>query len=196
MIHIDKIIILAVLVFTGCSSSKMQIEDKQQLLISNETSQITITSKRVEKKSINLSALYVDQYTFNTADGSCLAFDDVQTSDGYTFTFSDEQTIKRIFDAADVQKGDSFGALTFYRLVLRDKEKSYLNVLAMMDTMYSIKLFYGFDDSTYVMFKQSLEKDAAAIEYSVGTDERHDACVQNSWQESLVIIDPLVRVDD
>ena len=196
MIHVYKIIILAVLIFTGCSSSKMQIEAKKQLLISNEKSQIIITSKHIQKKSINLSSLYVDQYIFNTAEGSCLVFDDVQTADGHTFTFNDEQTIKRIFNAAVVQKDDSFGALTFYRLILRDKKRSRLNVLVMMDTMYSIKLFYGFDNSAYAMFKQGLEQDTAVLEYSVGTDESHDACVQNSWPESLVIIDSLVRVDD
>ena len=34
-------------------------------------------------------------------------FEDVQTADGYTFTFNDRQTIRRIFDAADVQKDES-----------------------------------------------------------------------------------------
>lgn len=198
MIRIYKIMIVtvAVLIFTGCSNSKMQIEARKQLLISNEKSQITITSKRVDKQSINLSSLYVDQYIFNATEGSCLVFEDVQTADGHTFTFNDKQTIKRIFDAADVQKDDSFGKLTFYRLVLRDKKRSRLNVLVMMDTMYAIKLFYGFDDSAYAMFKQGLEQGTAVLEYSVGIDERHDTCVQNSWPESLVIIDSLVRVDD
>ncbi len=190
------IMTLIALVSTGCSNSKMQIEAQQQLLISNEKSQIRITGKGLQKRSINLSALYVDQHTFSADDSSCLVFEDVQIADGYTFTFNDKQTIRRIFDADDVQKDESFGALTFYRLVLRDKKRSRLNVLVIMDTMYAIKLFYGFDDSVYMMFKQGLKQDNAVLEYMVDTSENHGACVQNSWPDSLVIIDPLVRVDD
>ena len=187
---------LIALISTGCSNSTMKIEAKKQLLISNENSQMKITSKRIQKKSINLSALYVDQYTFSADDSSCLVFEDVKIADGYTFTFNDRQTIRRIFDTADVQKDESVGALTFYRLILRDKNRSRLNVLVMMDTMYDIKLFYGFDDSVYKMFKQGLKQDKTVLEYMVGTSENHGSCVQNSWPESLVIIDSLVRVDD
>ena len=198
MMHIHKIMImtLVILIFTGCSNSKMQIEAKKQLLIANEKSQISVTSKRMKQRHINLSALYVEQYVFNSTEGSCLVFDDVKTADGYTFTFNDKQTIKRIFDAVDVAKGDSYGQLTFYRLVLRDKKRSRLNVLVMMETMYSIKLFYGFDESVYTMFKEGLEQGTALLTYSVGSGKSHDTCLQNSWPESLVIIDPVVRVDD
>lgn len=189
-------ITLVVLMTTGCSNSMIQLDEKKQVLISNDKSQIIVTSKNIKKSSINLSSIYVDQYILSSKEGSCLVYEDVKTADGYFFTFNDKQTIRRIFDAADVQNDGSFGKITFYRLVLRDKRRSRLNVLVLMDSMSSIKLFYGFDDSVYKMFKQGMEGSDNVLEYVVGSDDKHISCLKNRWPESLVIVDSLVSLDD
>ena len=112
------------------------------------------------------------------------------------FASNDYQTIKRIFDATDVQKDETIGSLTFYQVILRDKKSTRLNVLVMMETMYSVKLLYGFDNSAYNMFKRDLAADAKILQYSVTTGELEGKCIQNRWPDNIVITDPLVRVDD
>ena len=187
---------LTVLIFTGCSNSMMQIEENQQLVILNEKSTIKVTSKRIEKRSINLSSLYVDQYTLNAEEGSCLVYEEVETADGYSFAFNDKHTIKSIFDTVHVDAESSFGKLTFYRLRLRDEARTQLTVLVLMDSMQSIKLLYGFDERVYKMFREGLKQDAAVIEYVVGTSSDHTPCFQNSWLDTLVVVNSLVQLDE
>ena len=187
---------LTVLIFTGCSNSMMQIEENQQLVILNEKSTIKVTSKRTDKRSINLSSLYVDQYTLKADEGSCLVYEEVETADGYSFAFNDKHTIKSIFDTVHVDAESSFGKLTFYRLRLRDEARTQLTVLVLMDSMQSIKLLYGFDESVYKMFRQGLKQDAAVIEYAVGSSSDHTPCFQNSWSDTLVVVNSLVQLDE
>ena len=196
LIYKTIIMALTVLIFTGCSNSMMQIEEKKQLVILNEKSTIKVTGKNIQKRSLNLSSLYVDQYTLKAEDGSCLVYEEVQTADGYSFAFNDKQTIKSIFDTVHVDAESSFGKLTFYRLQLRDKERSQLTVLVLMDSMQSIKLLYGFDESVYRMFKQGLTQDNAVVEYVVGSSTNHTPCFQNRWSDSLVVVNSLVQLDE
>ncbi len=182
------------LLFLGaCSNSSIGMKKSSQLLISNDETMINVKIPIVEKRRINLSALYIDQNILAVDNERCLVYEDINTAAGYRFDHAYKHSIELIFNAYRVNERKRYGNLTLYRLTLRDENRTELNLLALTASKKSLKLLYGFDDEESVVLEKSLDQNNTVLYYafSSSTDKR-EHCIKSDWQPKLQIIDNLV----
>lgn len=169
------------------------MKKNSQLLISNDQTMINVKTPIVEKRRINLSALYIDQNILAVDEERCLVYEDIKPAAGYRFNHAYKRSIELIFNAYRVNERKRYGNLTLYRLILRDENRTELNLLALTASKKSLKLLYGFDDGESVVLEKSLDQNNTVLHYelSSSTDKR-DHCIKSDWQPKLQIIDNLV----
>ena len=181
------------LLSVSCSYSNMLLDDERQLVISNDESKIKLTTKRVERERINLGKVYVDQMVLAADDERCIVYEDIRTANGYRFNYSYKRSIDLIFNAYRVDTIKRYGDLTLYRLTLRDKERSTLNLLALTASKQSLKLVYGFDDERRTKIEKDLEHNSTVIYSDLSfKSARRDHCIKSLWQPRLLILDNLI----
>ena len=177
----------------GCANSSIKMPESNQLLISNEKTTIDVTTPVVETTIRNMSSIYIDQSIIAVDEKSCIVYEDIRTAGGYKFNYSYKRSIDLIFNAYSVEEGKSYGNLTLYRLTLRDKAKTAVNLLALTASKRSLKLVYGFDDKAVATIEESLEQNNTVIKYTLSTTtERRDHCIKSNWEPKLLILDNLV----
>jgi len=178
---------------TGCSNSTMQLHDEKQLIITNETTTIEVTSIEFQSKRINMSSLYIDQYILSTLKDECIVYEDIRVATGYRFNYAYKRSIDLIFNAYSVETVNTYGNLTLYRVTLRDKERSVVNLLALTSSKKSLKLVYGFSNIGAKHLQASLEQNSTVVKYVLKhIVEPHETCIKTQWVPKLLILDNLV----
>lgn len=186
--------ISALLMVTGCSSSRLHLQDDKQLVISNDQTTIEVKTPFKESSTINMYPILIDQHIISVDENDCIVYEDIRAVPGYRFNYAYKRSIDLIFNAYSVEELKRYGNLTLYRVTLRDKEKTVLNLLALTASKQSLKLVYGFNEKALRMLEKSLGKESGAVltyEMSMNT-ERRDHCIQSDWQQKLLIMDNLV----
>ena len=179
--------------FAGCSNSAMTMEKNNRLFITNGDTVIEVNSPLNEKKSINMGTLYIDQYIVGGNEENCVVYEDIRTANGYRFNYAYQRSIDLIFNAYAVKKEKSYGDLTFYRLTLRDENRSPLNLMALTSSKKSLKLLYGLDDNEVAMMQKRLEQNNTVLTLDLSeTMQKRDHCIKSRWQPKLLIMDTLV----
>ncbi|MDA3947128.1 MAG: hypothetical protein PF439_10675 [Helicobacteraceae bacterium] len=192
-VFINFFYITALLMVTGCSSSRLQMHDDNQLIISNDQTTIEVTTPYMESYKINMSPVVIDQHIISVEESRCIVYEEIRTIPGYRFNYTYKRSIDLIFDAYSVEELKRYGNLTLYRVTLRDEKRTVLNLLALTASKQSLKFVYGFDDKALTMLKESLGKGNASLKYALSMDtSRRDHCVQSKWQPKLLIMDNLV----
>ena len=177
----------------GCSNSTITLHDEKQLIITNESTRIEVTSTEVQSKRINMSALYLDQYILSVEKDECIVYEDIRTATGYHFNYAYKRSIDLIFNAYSVEVLKTYGNLTLYRITLRDAGKSVINLLALTSSKKSLKLIYGFSDAGAQHLQESLEQNSTVVKYELkNTSKPHDRCIKTQWVPKLLILDNLV----
>jgi len=178
---------------TGCSNSAIHLHDDKQLIITNETAAIEVTSASVQSKRINMSSLYVDQYVLSVEKDECIVYEDIRTAAGYRFNYAYKRSIDLIFNAYNVEVLKRYGNLTLYRVTLRDEVKSIVNLLALTSSKKSLKLIYGFSDTGTQHIQDSLEQNSTVVKYELKSVLKpHERCIKTQWVPKLLIMDNLV----
>ena len=178
---------------TGCSNSAIHLQDDKQLVITNETTTIEVTSAAVKSKRINMSSLYIDQSILSVEKDECIVYEDIRTVAAYRFNYTYKRSIDLIFDAYSVETLKSYGNLTLYRVTLRDEVKSVVNLLALTSSKKSLKLIYGFSDAGAQQIQESLEQNSTVVKYELKSVLKpHDGCIKTQWVPKLLILDNLV----
>ena len=163
------------------------------LIISNDKTTIEVTTPIIETTRINMSSVYIDQNIIAVDDNRCIVYEDIRTAGGYRFNYAYKRSIDLIFNAYSVEVRKRYGNLTLYRVTLRDKDRSALNLLALTASKKSLKLVYGFDDKAVTALQESLDQNNTVVKYELSTTtERRDHCVKSNWQPTLLILDNLV----
>lgn len=177
----------------GCAGSRVQMQDDNQLVISNEQTTIEVKAPYMESYTINMSPLLIDQHILSVHESHCIVYEDIRAIPGYRFNYAYKRSIDLIFDAYSVEELKRYGNLTLYRVTLRDEKKTVINLLALTASKQSLKLVYGFNDKALHMLEKSLGEEKAALNYTLSMDtSRRDHCVQSKWQPKLLIMDNLV----
>jgi hypothetical protein len=185
--------VLLLFLFAGCSNSAMTMDKKERLFIANDETVIEVKTALFEKESINLGPLYIDQYIVGANEENCVVYEDIRSANGYRFNYAYQRSIDLIFNAYAVKEQKSYGNLTFYRLTLRDRNRSQLNLLALTSSKKSLKLLYGLDDEEVAMLQKRLEQNNTAVTLGLSAATQKSAhCIKNRWQPKLLIIDTLV----
>ena len=178
---------------TGCSNSTLGLHKDNQLVITNEATSIEVTSKVIVSKQINLRPLYIDQHILSVDEDECIVYEDIQTAAGYRFSYAYKRSIDLIFNAYRVDALKTYGNLTLYRVVLRDDDKSVLNLLALTASKKSLKLVYGFSDVGAQHIQDALEHNSTVVKYVLtSTAQPHEGCIKTQWTPKLFILDNLV----
>lgn len=184
---------ITLLIVSGCSNSTIQMRDDNQLIISNDKTTVEVRTPAIETTRINMSSVYVDQNIIAVNEDSCIVYEDIRTAGGYRFNYAYKRSIDLIFNAYKVEECKRYGNLTLYRVTLRDKDRSALNLLALTASKKSLKLVYGFDDKALTALEDSLDQNNIVIKYELSTStERRDHCIKSNWQPKLLIMDNLV----
>ncbi len=169
------------------------MSESDLLIISNDKSTIEVTTPIIETTRINMSSLHIDQNIIAVDKNRCIVYEDIRTAGGYRFNYAYKRSIDLIFNAYSVKEVKSYGNLTLYQLILRDEEKTPVNLLALTASKKSLRLIYGFDDKAVTAIEESLEQNNAVIKYVLSTTtERRDHCIKSNWQPKLLILDNLV----
>ncbi|WP_345974011.1 hypothetical protein [Sulfurimonas sp. HSL3-7] len=192
--------IFRAVLFTGllsflvaCSNSSIGMPKSGQLLISNDQTMINVKTPIVEKRRINLSALYIDQNILAVDEARCLVYEDITTAAGYRFNHAYKRSIDLIFNAYDVKERKRYGNLTLYRLTLRDENRTKLNLLALTASKKSLKLLYGFNDEESAVLEKSLDQNNTVLHYELSNStNKRDHCIKSIWKPKIQIIDNLV----
>ncbi len=167
--------------------------ERDLLIITNNKTSINVTTPLVETKRINMSRLYIDQSIIAADDAHYIVYEEIHTAGGYRFNHAYKRSIDLIFNAYSVEERKRYGNLTIYRLVLRDQEKSTLNLLALTASKRSLKFIYGFYEKAVKAIQESLEQNSTVVNYALSiTTERRDHCIKSNWQPKLLILDNLV----
>ena len=103
-----------------------------------------------------MSSLYIDQNIIAVDENHCIVYEDIRTASGYRFNYAYKRSLDLIFNAYSVEEGKSYGDLTFYRMMLRDKNSTVINLLALTASKKSLKLVYGFDNSAVDALEENL----------------------------------------
>jgi len=184
---------ITLLIVSGCSNSTIQMRDDNQLIISNDKTTVEVRTPVIETTRINMSSVYIDQNIIAVDDNRCIVYEDIRTAGGYRFNYAYKRSIDLIFNAYSVEVRKRYGNLTLYRVTLRDKDRSALNLLALTASKKSLKLVYGFDDKVLTALEDSLDQNNTVIKYELSTTtERRDHCIKSNWQPKLLIMDNLV----
>ena len=184
---------ITLLIVSGCSNSTIQMRDDNQLIIFNDKTTVEVRTPVIETTRINMSSVYVDQNIIAVDDNRCIVYEDIRTAGGYWFNYAYKRSIDLIFNAYSVEERKRYGNLTLYRVTLRDKDRSALNLLALTASKKSLKLVYGFDDKALTALEDSLDQNNTVIKYELSrTTERRDHCIKSNWQPKLLIMDNLV----
>ncbi len=184
---------LALIIVSGCSNSSIKIREDSELVISNNDTSIEVKTPVLERTTITMSPIYIDQNIIGVDDINCIVYEDIRTAPYYRFNYAYKRSIDLIFDAYSVEEGKGYGNLTLYRVTLRDKERSVINLLALTASKKSLKLIYGFDDKGVTAIQESLEHNNTVVKYALHTTtDRRDHCIKSSWQPKLLIMDNLV----
>ena len=122
---------------------------------------------------------------------NCIVYKTINTFGGYRFNNTYTRTIDIIFDAYNVEEGNSYGNLVFYRLTLKDR--STLNLLALTGSKKVLKIIYGFHDSVLADLEGHFEHKSRPVDYKLSTTtERRDHCIKSNWQPEILIMDNVV----
>ncbi len=192
-LFIPFIMTVSVFFSFGCANSSIKMPESDLLIISNDKSTIEVTTPIVETTRINMSSLHIDQNIIAVDKNRCIVYEDIRTAGGYRFNYAYKRSIDLIFNAYSVKEIKSYGNLTLYQLILRDEEKTPVNLLALTTSKKSLRLIYGFDDKAVTAIEESLEQNNAVIKYVLSTTtERRDHCIKSNWQPKLLILDNLV----
>lgn len=177
----------------GCSNSSIKMPENNQLIISNDKTTIKVTTPIIETTRKNMSSVYIDQNIIAVDENRCIVYEDIRTAGGYKFNYAYKRSIDLIFNAYSVEEGKSYGNLTLYRVTLRDKDKTAVNLLALTASKKSLKLVYGFDDKAVTAIEEGLDQNNTVVKYNLlTTTERRDHCIKSNWQPKLLIMDDLV----
>ncbi len=90
-----------------------------------------------------MGSVYVDQHIIAADEDQCIIYENIRTPGAYEFNFSYQRSIELIFNAYRVEKLKSYGNLTLYRVTLREKEQTTINLLALTASKKSLKLCMG-----------------------------------------------------
>ncbi len=134
---------IVLLVVSGCANSKIQIHNDNQLIISNANTTIQVKTPPLDTHKINMGSVYVDQHIIAADEDQCIIYENIRTPGAYEFNFSYQRSIELIFNAYRVEKLKSYGNLTLYRVTLREKEQTTINLLALTASKKSLKLCMG-----------------------------------------------------
>jgi len=185
---------LSLFFILGCTQSSIKMPERNVLLISNDQTQIRVHTSIAEKRQKNLYPVYVEQKIVGVDARHCVVYEDIRLANGYRFNYAYRHSIDLIFNAYSVEPIKRFGDLTLYRVKLRDKDKSLINVLAQTSSKRSLKLLYGLDESEVQLLLKDLDQNSIKVDYTlVTTSKARDHCIQTSWQPKLLILDGLLR---
>jgi len=192
-IHKYAISVLLFFLFAGCSNSAMTMEKNNRLVIADGDTVIEVKTALDEKESINLGTLYIDRYIVAADEENCVVYEDIRTANGYRFNYGFQRSIDLIFDAYAVKKEKSYGDLTFYRLTLRDRNRSPLNLLALTSSKKSLKLLYGLDDNEVATLQKRFDHNSSAATPDLSSEtQKRVHCFKSRWQPKLLIVDTLI----
>ena len=192
-LFISFITSVSVFITLGCTNSSIKVLENNQLIISNDKTTIKVTTPIVETTHKNMSSVYIDQNIIVADENRCIVYEDIRTAGGYRFNYAYKRSIDLIFNAYSVEERKRYGNLTLYRVTLRDKDRSVLNLLALTASKKSLKLVYGFDNKAVTALEDNLDQNNTVIKYELSTStERRDHCLKSNWQPKLLIMDNLV----
>lgn len=188
--------VIAIFCLSGCSNSSIKMPTQNQLLITNDKTEIEVTAPFVETKNLNMGSIYIDQNIIAVDDENCIVYEDIRTAGNYRFNYGYKQSIDLIFNAYSVEEGKHYGNLTLYRVTLRDEQKSVINLLALTASKKSLKLIYGFDDKALSTIEKDLSQNNTVIKYTLRKDSgKKDQCIKSNWQPKLLIMDNLIGTE-
>ncbi len=188
------LIFLSFFILAGCSTSSLQLNKGEELVLNYGSDNVVLTNEIVTKDFLNFKDLFVTIYTIKDNKQRVLFYEEAQTALDFEFNFGGLYTVMYIFDDAkeyhEVYKKNNL------RLVqLKLKDSSYLNVMIHAGDIQLYSYVYGFSNKEFMELAQTLVK---KDDTKLGTLTHEGIVFDNSskplsnWNDTVVFFAPLI----
>ena len=182
--------IIALWIFTGCSSSDIHYNG-QQVTLKVDKTLLQIEGKAIGKRRQNFSSLYLSQEIIRTGEGSLIVYENAQTDTSYEFQFTPRQIVTIVFDAVNSREVYATSKIQVLQLLLQNG--GVLNLIVQQNETQQIKFLYGMSAKQLDHLLAALQAHVNYTPYrKVITLHTPHHAIESRWNDWKVHFIPLV----
>lgn len=186
--------LLVIFSFSGCFTSSLGLNQKKELVLKYDTSEMLLSSTIVNSELLNFKDLYISRYKLQDKNGRTLFYEVAKTDMKFEFNYGGLYTVMYVFDNS--QKYESvYEKNNLYLAQIELKDASYLNVIIQTSNSQTYTFAYGFSNIEFLKITNSLmQKESLQIK-----ELKHEAITFapsdkpiSSWSDEIVFFVPLI----
>ena len=186
--------IFILFLFSGCSTSSLEIDKNNDLMLKYSSSDIRLTNKILDTKLLNFKDLFVTIYKLQGENNKILFYEDARTALNFEFNFGGLYSVMYIFDNS--QKFYELYQRNNLRLVqIKLKDSGYLNVMIQSSSVGIYSYVYGFSNKEFIDIANRVklkESDVLGVLEHEGITFTHNSKAMSNWNDLMVYFTPLI----
>ena len=188
------VLTLFVLLFSGCLSSSITLQQPNKLEIRHNDQLIEIYGKVLEEREVNLSPAMIYQTIFKIDEGETIVYEYVDLDTLYLFNYGTSRTMDIIFDAKHVRTVFQYNNLYFFQV--ERKDRTVVNVLVQQSSDETLMFISGFSTLYFKQLIKEMDKDKKVANRTLKealTTKDSQTAVTSQWNIKMIAIDNIFK---
>ncbi len=186
--------LLSVFILAGCSTSSLNFNDSDELVINYGSDAKVLTNTIRDKQLLNFKDLFVTIYRLEDKSGRVLFYEDASTAMNFEFKFGGLYSVMYIFD--NTREYEELYRRNNLRLVqLKLKHSQYLNIMIQASDTQCYSYLYGFSNEEFIKIAEILkvnEDDKLGVLKHKGRVFNGLSKPLSEWNDKMVYFAPLI----
>ena len=188
------LMILTIIFISGCATSSLNVNKKDELVIKYEMNELILSSKVKKTGTLNYKDISIVQNRLQDEYGRVLFYEDVQTDLNYEFNFNELYSLLYIFgDIKEYERVYTRNNLSFFQLLLANDER--MNVIVQASSSQRISFVYGFSNYEFIKLAKKIKADSKErlkrLRYQATTLTKEQKPL-TKWSTKLIYFTPLI----
>jgi hypothetical protein len=198
--RIKALFLLLLLLFTSCSTLKLNInQDKIELLKDHNTTIIAGTGQILYKNSIKLNNINIYQTVYKMDNSQyILSVEELYADSGYRFDGAIQKTVSIGFESYSYTKVYSRGNISFFYLTDKQNRDRKLYLITQNQNKKRIQFVYCTNEKLFYEIVEAVKSNTTVQSTNISQQELPDSSmeprsyIQTTWNQKNTILDGLV----
>ncbi len=198
--HIKALFLLLLLLFTSCSTLKLNInQNKIELLKDHNTTIIAGTGHILYKNSIKLNNINIYQTVYKMDNSQyILSVEELYADSGCRFDGGIQKTVSIGFEDYNYTKVYSRGNISFFYLTDKQNRDKKLYLITQNQNKKRIQFVYSTNEKLFYEIVEAVKSNTTVQSTNISQQELPDSSmgprryIQTTWNQKNTILDSLV----
>ncbi len=184
-------LIFSSLLFTGCISTSLILQDKKDIVLTYGDKQMVFHGDSVKEEYVDLSPGYIYQYVSKQEEGALLVYETTVLHENYRYNHGTLRTMKIIFDARRVETIYTIRNMSFFQIELKDGR--VINTIVQQSLDDQLAFAYGYAHEQFAGIMEEVKKPEdvyrQALKPDVFVPKDPEKAILSQWKPEMLIID-------